>query len=165
MVENLPLILTGLSITASIVYYASVLRNQNKTRQAQLFMQVYSQWYDPDFWKNWDNIMNFEFKDYDEYFEKITPEINHSTLSIFAFLEGIGVLVKRELIAASFIDDLMSALVVDFWEKMKPVYTEARVRRNSPTVAEWVEYLYDTIKPIMEEQHPEMKGRKPYGRN
>jgi hypothetical protein len=26
-------------------------------------------------------------------------------------------------------------------------------------VAEWIEYLYNEIKPIMKEQHPDMKGK------
>ena len=46
--EFLAVILTGLGLTASIVYYASILRNANKTqeiqletRQAQLYMEFY----------------------------------------------------------------------------------------------------------------------------
>lgn len=166
--QTISIVFTGLSISLAAFYYISTLRNtqrnqqlQLETRQAQLFMQIYNHWYNTDFWKNWDNVMDFEFKDYDEYYEKITPEISYSSRSLFAFFEGLGVLVKRELITPSFIDDLMSALVINFWEKMRPVYTEYRVRRNAPMVAEWIEYLYNTIKPIMEDQHPEMKGRKP----
>ena len=36
MVDYLPLVLTGLGLTASIIYYAMVLRNANKTQQMQL---------------------------------------------------------------------------------------------------------------------------------
>ena len=155
-------------VIAGFSYYVLTVRatrknqqQQLETRQAQLFMQIYNLWYSTDFWKNWDNITNYDFKDYDDYYEKITPEISYSSRSLFAFFEGLGVLVKRGLIAPSFIDDLMSAMVINFWEKMKPFYTEYRIRRNAPMVAEWIEYLYNTIKPIMEEQHPEVKERKP----
>ena len=48
-IENLPLVLTGFGLTASILYYTMTLRNANKTqqlalenRQAQLFMQLWS---------------------------------------------------------------------------------------------------------------------------
>jgi hypothetical protein len=34
---------------------------------------------------------------------------------------------------------------------------EARVRENWPQLLEWIEYLYNQIKPIVEEQHPELK--------
>jgi hypothetical protein len=53
----------------------------------------------------------------------------------------------------------MSAMVVSFWEKWGDFYVEYRVRRNTPMVAEWIEYLYNEIKPIMKEQHPDMKGK------
>ena len=41
MIETLAFILTGLGLTASIVYYASVLRNANTTRKTQLYMQLF----------------------------------------------------------------------------------------------------------------------------
>jgi hypothetical protein len=37
------------------------------------------------------------------------------------------------------------------------MFLERRKRLNSPSIAEWVEYLYNVIKPIVEEQHPELK--------
>ena len=39
MIENIALVLTGLSITASIVYYSTILNNANKTRELQLKAQ------------------------------------------------------------------------------------------------------------------------------
>ncbi len=51
--STLAIVLTGLGLTASILYYTMVLRNANKTqqlaletRQAQLFMQMYNRWRD-----------------------------------------------------------------------------------------------------------------------
>ena len=157
-------------ILVGIFYYVMTLRNQHKsqeistknqeltleTRQAQLFMHIYRDWYNSDFWEHWDNVMQYDFETYDEFYGNITPEVSRSSRSLFAFFEGLGVLVNRGLIEPSFIDDLMSAMVVSFWERMKPVYTEYRIRRNAPMVAEWIEYLYNTIKPIMDAQHPEM---------
>ena len=54
----------------------------------------------------------------------------------------------------------MSAMIVSFWDKWKDFYIEYRVRRNAPMVAEWIEYLYNVIKPMMEEQHPEMREKE-----
>jgi len=47
--EFLAIILTGLGLTASITYYAMVLRNANKTRQTQLFMNLFTQLRSKDF--------------------------------------------------------------------------------------------------------------------
>jgi len=53
--ELIALVLTGLSITASIVYYASVLSNANRTqklqletRRTQIFMQLHQSKYDQE---------------------------------------------------------------------------------------------------------------------
>ena len=62
-IENLPIVLTGLGLTASVLYYTMVLRNANKTRELQLraqeqaedtrqtqfFMNVYNRFQDPEF--------------------------------------------------------------------------------------------------------------------
>ena len=55
MIESLPLVLTGLGLTASIVYYENILNNANKTqqmqletRQIQIFMRVIDRIWDAD---------------------------------------------------------------------------------------------------------------------
>ena len=70
MIEFLPLVLTGLGLTASIVYYASVLRNQNKTRQTQLFLQFYNRLTDKQFFEEYKNLLNQEWDDFDDNLEK-----------------------------------------------------------------------------------------------
>lgn len=163
-----------IALVVGIVYYLTIMRNAQKTReltlksqeqstetrQTQLFMHIYSQWYSTDFWKNWETVMEIDYTDYDDANEKWSPETRRSARSLFVFFEGIGVLVNRGLIEPSLIDDLMSAMVISFWDKWRDYYIEYRVRRNAPMVAEWIEYLYNTIKPIMEEQHPSVKGKK-----
>ncbi len=73
------------------------------------------------------------------------------------YLEGIGVLVKRGLIEASFVDDLMSSVVIGYWEKYRQYVYDYRVRRNVPQMGEYIEYLYNQVKPIFDEQHPKPK--------
>jgi hypothetical protein len=131
-----------------------------ETRQAQLFMNIYSFWYSANFWDHWDALNKFNYNSYDEFMEKITPEQRKSNLILFAFYEGLGVLVKRGLIEPSLIDDLMSAMVVSYWDKMRLFYMEYRVRANNPMAGEWIEYLYGVIKSIMVDQHPELSGKK-----
>jgi hypothetical protein len=109
-----------------------------------------------------------EWTDYDDYTERYgfynNPEFGDKMLSISAFFAGIGVLIHRELIDPVLVDDLISGLIISFWEKYRDVYLETRVRRNWPSYGEWVEYLYNVIKPIAEKEHPEItrKDVKPY---
>lgn len=85
------------------------------------------------------------------------PDASSIHSSVISFYEGIGVLLKRKLIDKTLVDDLMSSSITMLWEKMEPLIRERKERANWPQIAEWFEYLYNEIKPIVEEQHPELK--------
>jgi len=189
-VETISIVFTGLSVSLAAFYYISTLRNAQKTRelslraqeislknqeisiknqeitletrQAQLFMPIYSRFHDKEFMKDFMNIVViWEWDDYDDFWEKYGLEKNieaySSYLAWMDYLEGIGVLVKRNLIDASLIDDLISGLVMRFWEKTEGMVKEYRLRINYPQFAEFVEYLYNEVKAIALQQHPELK--------
>ena len=67
----------------------------------------------------------------------------------------MGVFVKRGLIDATLVDDMMSSYIVSYWQKIGPIFREMRVRMNSPTVMEYAEYLYNVTYGIRKKQHPE----------
>lgn len=167
--EIFALVLTGLSITASIIYYASILRNANKTqqmqletRQAQLFMYIYDRWSSSDYNRHFFALREWEWTDYEDFMDRYggdkNPDIYFHFGSIGTFFEGIGVLVKRKLVDPTLVDDLISNSVIFFWEKFgESIIKERRVRDNFPQLYEWVEYLYNIVKPIRDSQHPELK--------
>ena len=72
--EIVALVLTGLGLPASIVYYANILSNANKTqqlqletRQAQLFMPIYSTYHSEEYIKAFSEIMKWKYDSYDDY--------------------------------------------------------------------------------------------------
>ena len=156
-IEYLPIVLTGIGIMASILYYASVLRNANKTqqmqletRQAQLFMSLYQTFSSPEFIKNWDHVnWRIEFKDWEDAFNKIHPKKNPEEraiwFSVAAFFEGVGVLVRRGLIDLSLVDDLLGNMILMTWERMGPFEKESRIRLDNPDMWNDFEYVYDEI--------------------
>jgi len=155
-------------VIAGFSYYVLTVRNAQKnqkqqleTRQAQLFMQLYDRWAGTDFKKLSREVMEQNFIDYDDYISKydsdINPEAYDKNRSLGSFYEGIGVLVKRNLIDPHMVDDLMSNAILRYWEKYGPIMAEIRVHRNYPQAGEWAEYLYNVIKQIVEQQHPELK--------
>ena len=169
MVEvDISIIFAGLSIAASILYYASVLRNANKTqqmqletRQAQLFMQIYSTWSSRESIKIRKELGTWTWTDYDDFIQKYgeanNPEANHSFEELGNWYEGIGVLIKRKLIDPAFVDDLISGTTLWGWEKFGSIVRERRVRDNFPYFYEFWEYLYDEVSAIAHKQHPELK--------
>jgi hypothetical protein len=72
-------------------------------------------------------------------------------------LEGIGVLVKRGLVNTEFVDDLMSVVVTRFWDLTRSAWSEYRVWEGDQAMWEYVEYLYNQVKPIYQKQWPAIK--------
>ena len=136
-----------------------------ETRQAQLFMGVFQHYFDRE-WVRQQQEIFWQFEDYDtvdEFLEKYGPETNMEAFVTFVtrnnFYEGLGVLLKRGLIDASLIDDMLSSPIQFFWERrVQPIAGEFRERFN-PAAFEWMEYLYNQIMPIRLRQHPELKER------
>ena len=136
-----------------------------ETRQAQLFMPIYSAFYSEWWHRALTSFLDATFDGYDDYKAKYGFQANPDEYILHgrveSYLEGIGVLVKRGLIDPSFVDDLMSSAITMFWEKFGPILLEYRVRMNYPQRGEYVEYLYNQIKPIVESQHPELRKTSP----
>ena len=163
--------MTATSVTIAAIYYILTLRTNQRnikmnleTRQAQLFMQLYTTFTSYEFKTKWHEIMHvWEWKDYEDYWAKYGPSHPEewSKLDFIAtFFEGVGVLVERGLVDVTIVDDLMSGQVVSTWERFAPVTVEFRERMNWPQTSEWWEYLYREVKGVMEKEHPELVGKE-----
>ena len=60
-IQTLSFILTGIGIIGAIIYYTLTLRNANKTRQAQLFMEIYQQYSSEDVQKTFIDLLHLEW--------------------------------------------------------------------------------------------------------
>jgi hypothetical protein len=162
--------LQTIALIVGIVYYIVTMRNQTKTRQAQLFMQVYQHYTDRDWLRQQQEIQHLfdNYESYDEFMEKYGPHTNMEGFLTWNsrgnFYEGLGVLLQRGLIDPTMVDDLLSGPIVLYWERrVAPIIDELRERFNNPAAYEWVEYLYREIKQIRDKQHPEYAGTAPAG--
>jgi hypothetical protein len=158
--QTVSIVFAGLSIGVAAIYYALNIKHQRETRQAQLFMQIYNRWASKEVsLMEQEFLFEWEWDDYDDFSRKYLSNVEARALrsSIGKYWEGIGVLVKRELIDPYLVDDLMSSAIMMYWEKYAPVCREYRRRIGYPQAAEYQEYLYERIKAIAEQQHPELK--------
>ncbi|MBN2335233.1 hypothetical protein JXL21_06700 [Candidatus Bathyarchaeota archaeon] len=169
--EFIGLIFTGLSISVSIIYYASVLANANKTqkqqletRQAQLFMGFHTAWFNPEFYSNMIEVaFLWEYKNYDDFMEKYwmtsNPEMFTKWGRAESYLEGMGVMMKRGLLDPTLMDDLMSGYIIAMWDKYEPFMVEFRERNNQPQFGEFFEYLYREVIKSTIQDHPELEKK------
>jgi hypothetical protein len=178
VLQSISYVAAALGVVIAAINYIVTTRREDKrskqtleTRQAQLFMQIYSRFSDKDFVEAFNQVLYEDppvYKNLDEYekkYSKMNPEYDRKVSQIAAMLEGVGVLVYRGLIDVSYVDDLFSSVVIQFWELFGPVYKEWRVKYNQPQIEEWLEYLYNRVRAVAEVQHPELKaGVKPIPR-
>jgi len=78
-------------------------------------------------------------------------------MRIFQYYDGLGVLISKGLLDKTLVADMMSELLILFWEKNEEVVKSAREYYNQPLAIMWTEYLYNEIKEIVDKQHPELK--------
>jgi len=172
LLEFVGLVFTGLSISISIIYYASVLGNANKTqqmqleaRQEQLFMGFHTAWHNLEFYREMIEVaFLWEYEDFDDFMDKYWMTSNPDAFALWGraetYLEGMGVMMKRGLLDPSLMDDLMSGYIIAMWEKYAPFMLEFRERNNQPQFGEFFEYLYNEVKKTTTADHPELEDSK-----
>ena len=169
--------LTPISLTIGVVYHIMTLRNTRKnqelslksqelaleTRQVQLFMNVYNQSFtSPQFFEAFHRVRNLHWEDLDEYlalFDYTNPETRDNRLAmsvLIGFYEGVGVLVKENLLDIRMVALLMTGPVKEFWEKLESVIEYEREHSNYPRYVSETEYLYKELMKYISE-HPEFK--------
>jgi len=142
MVEvDISIIFAGLSIAASIVYYASVLRNANKTqqmqletRQAQLYMQLFKEIYTPDFWKLYLELATLEWEDYEDFTSKIRENDRDTYakfLSLWWTFGEIGTLLFNGLIEIEHVFQLLAEMPILAYNRWWPVIERLRMEWNN----------------------------------
>jgi hypothetical protein len=158
-VQTLTVIITGISIVIGIIVFILSRRQELETRQAALFMQVHSRWNSRDFTKAYGAV---RYKDSEEewmdtiqrVFEdpnRKNPDIDlddfadHQMLS--TFFEGLGILVKKDLVDLSLVEDLFAGRIIWYYEtQVKPIAEEARKHLRDTTLYDSIEYLYNSMK-------------------
>ena len=68
-------------------------------------------------------------------------------------IKGVGVLVKRELIDLSLVDELMSESILHYWERLRPIMKGFREQYGFPEAWQGLEYLSSQIQK--REQQPQ----------
>jgi len=148
-IEYLPIVLTGIGIIASILYYTSVLRNANKTRQTQIFMNLYEVYRSVEFRRLWYGTSSWSWTSYDDFMNKYGWETNPEAFSvlhsILGYFEGVGMLVKRGEIDIELVEDLLDFPAINLWNKFNFFVYGGRERQDWPELFANYEYLVNLI--------------------
>lgn len=120
--------LTLVSIPIGVLYHIMTINNQSRnqkhaqeTRQAQLYMQLYSFYDNKEFLKDYGNTTtNLKFKDAEDWWSKYSPEHDIESYSAWLrvgrFFDGVGILLEKELIEKDLIYKLLGDVIQGSWE-------------------------------------------------
>jgi hypothetical protein len=144
-------LVTIFGVITGLTYYIFTVRNAKKARETQVFLSIYSQIREKDFYLNWqDIILKWEWKNYEDWMEKYGPTSNPeawSTLaSVGTMFNMLGYLQKVKQIDPIFAYENLRNMTYIFWERYGPMYREFRIRSNMPRAFLYIEYLYDEMK-------------------
>jgi hypothetical protein len=155
--QTISIVLTGIGIMIAFTYYALQIRNQNRTRQAQLLMQIYSNLDRPEKLKSLSEMLTWEFTDFEDFLEKYDPlekpEKAYILNSFMITFEGIGTMLKEGFIDIHQVAILVGGGAVLYWSKFDQIKEDIRKHMNYPRWASETEYLYNELMKY-KETHP-----------
>ena len=148
--EVAAILLSGIGISASLVYYANILRNANKTRQRELIIQR-SQTYSLEYMRTMNDVFNqLDWEDAEEWERKYgrytNPEENAKWTYIMRNYTLAGLLLRQGADPDLPFELYPYSSVIGLWETFKPVVQYLRERTNDPSIYEPFEYLYKEAK-------------------
>jgi hypothetical protein len=144
-------------LLVGISYYILSLRNQNRARKTQLYLQMINKFSEPDFIEALGKLNDLEWSTAEDFIEDWrTPEGRMTIRTLGNWYEGLGVLVKENLLEMRVVALLVTGLVIQFWDKFIPVIDEVREALEWPRFYIEAEYLYDQLKTYIKE-HPEIQ--------
>ena len=168
LIETVSYIIGALGVFVAAVFYVLNLRISQRnmkhtleTRQAQLYAQIYEgfkskEMQDADF-----ELMHLELKTAADWHRLLEDKAKYSAWNMWScFYEGIGVMVRQNLIDIKWVAELFSGPLIWFWERYEPIVMSMRDEMNYARANSELEYLYDRVLKYAKE-HPEFKVSSP----
>ena len=154
--ETISVIFTGLSISLAAFYYISTLRNTRLTRQAQLFNQVYQTFSSTELHRNYMELINYEWEDYDDFERKYGSNTQLDSYSkrasLWVWFNGLGLLMQKKLIDPEMVYFTAGNQALWTWAKFEPIIKEICSRMNVSDSFEHFEYLVKEMRKISDKR-------------
>ena len=123
-IQTASVIIAATSIVLGVIYYLFNMRTTLETRQASLFMQLYSIYDSKEFLNDYTDVCwRHEYGDINDWMKKYHPQKNPEAYASFMrlgrFYEGVGILVEKKLISMDLVVELMREAILFSWERLK----------------------------------------------
>jgi hypothetical protein len=152
-IPSVSIVIASSGVFVAAIYYILQIRHQTRIRRTDLIVKL-NPWFNisPKELEECENIiMALKYKDYDDFVQKYgslfsgKPETN-ALRTMLSWADGIGILLKRNLVDIDIIIDSYGGNVQWSWEKLKPIVEGFRKEAHDPQYCEWFEYLYNEME-------------------
>ena len=155
-------IVTIFGVIAGFTYYVLTVRNTNKNRELQLFMQLYSFLYEPNRVAMMGEITSemewTDFQDFERKYGTSTGNYENygNRYSVWKYFDGIGELLRRGFIDPYLLYSLVGqSEAIWIWDKFGAIILEYRELLNLPEYFKGFEYLASEMSKIRDVKgHP-----------
>ena len=163
-VEIIALVLTGVGLIASIIYYANTLQNANKTQEQQLAARrtqvctaLLQGSMTEEAMQRHIELLETQFTDFDDFLQKydssVNPELAAKRLTTWWRYNTIGYMIKDDLIDASTVYNFIGPASMLQWRKWKPIIEEyEKTGLSTPGIYEGFDYLYTEMDKIRQQR-------------
>jgi hypothetical protein len=150
--------LTLISVPVGVAYHIITIRNQSRTRQAQLFMQMYDRFNENT--EDYDivtTLQNAKVKSVEDFLHlwENDDTFFKAIRAMTRFCEALGVLVKENLLDIRYVALMWAGPTRMFWEMFEPILPSLAEHWNYPRLWSETAYLCRELIKYME-QHPEL---------
>jgi len=158
--QSILTLLTLISVPIGVFYHIMTLANTRKNqeltlenRNAQLLMRVYDKYTETELMRQQMEIINSDWKDIDDFWNRYGPQSNPEFYTQFGrlayYFDGIGVLLKRKLVDKDAIYDLMGVHILQYWNNYYgPLMPGLRVKWKNPDAYKQFEYLANEMQQL-----------------
>ena len=149
-IQTVSIAIASAGVFFAAIYYVLQIRHQNKLRQTDLAMRLYSTWQSKEFSEATLKVWNLEFKDYNDFVEKYGPwysetEVYTAFRMVCNFFTGIGILLSRKLVDIELVGSLFTLPAKTTWEKVR-LLVEGGSKQMGTLLFGDFEYLYNEMK-------------------
>ena len=161
LLQSVSYIAGALGVCIAAVYYVLNLRISQRnqelslkaqeqtldTRQAQLFMQIFDNFYSQGYRKSLMELSDsWTWTDFDDFLKKYGPDTNLEAYEKFRFLfaqiDRMGMLVNWELIDSERLHRWGGGAMIRLWEKFEPIVLEIRTRERAMLYEDFEDFYY-----------------------
>ena len=150
--ESILALIPAVSVAIALIYYAINIRNANKTREAQLFMQSYKETSTPELQQRAFELFSWQWKDYEDFNTKYWSdnEAKSNFIAFMIYMNGLGIMLEEGHLPARLLYkmDQGGYIPIMTWNKFKSIILSQRESLNNPENWKYLEYYAEEMAKL-----------------